>query len=72
MSALWVVVTIAINRLVGIPNVYLYGVEGDYTFLVMDLLGKSIGDLFIECRHLFSLKTVLMIVCQTVPFTLIL
>jgi hypothetical protein len=31
---------------VGIPDVYWFGVEGDYKCLVMEICGKSLEDLF--------------------------
>jgi casein kinase 1 len=49
---------------VGIPFMRWYGVEGDYSVLVMDLLGKSLEELFEQCDRKFSLKTVLMIADQ--------
>lgn len=50
--------------LVGIPSVRWFGVEGDYNVMVIDLLGKSLEDLFNECRRVFNLKTVLTLADQ--------
>jgi serine/threonine protein kinase len=44
----------------GIPKTYYYGVEGDYNVLVMDLLGKSLENLFEGNARKFSVKTVVM------------
>lgn len=52
--------------LVGIPSVKSYGFSGDNNILVMELLGKSLEDLFQECGGKFTLKTVCMIADQMI------
>jgi serine/threonine protein kinase len=51
---------------VGIPNVFYFGVEGDYNVMVMDLLGPSLEDLMNRCSRRLSLKTVLMLADQMI------
>lgn len=49
-----------------IPQVLYYGTEGNNNLMVMDILGKSLEDLFNKCKRKFSVKTVLMIAHQMV------
>ena len=51
---------------VGIPRVHWYGKEGDFNVLIIDLLGSSLQQLFLEQKKKFSLKTVLMIAVQVI------
>jgi len=48
----------------GIANVYFCETEGDSNLLVMDLLGRSLEDLFNVCDRRFSLSTVLQLADQ--------
>ena len=51
---------------VGIPNVWWYGVEGDYNVMVIDLLGPSLEDLFNFCGRKYGLKSTLMLADQMI------
>lgn len=48
----------------GIAKLHHFDTEGDFTFMVMDLLGPSLEDLYNVCNRKFTLKTVLMIAEQ--------
>lgn len=50
----------------GIPSMRWCGTDGDHNILVMDLLGRSLEDLFVFCGSKFTLKTVLMLADQMV------
>ena len=50
----------------GTCNVECFGSNYTHHFLVMDLLGRSLEDLFGWCCHRFSLKTVLMLADQMI------
>ena len=50
----------------GFSQMHWHGVEGDYTVLVMDILGPSLEDLFQFCNRKFSLKTVLWIASELI------
>lgn len=50
----------------GVPNIYCYGFNRTHNFLVIDLLGQSLENLFQMCDQKFSLKTVLMLADQMI------
>lgn len=48
----------------GISECHFYGKQDDFSILIVDLLGKSLGSLLESCGGKFTLKTVLMIADQ--------
>ena len=50
----------------GIPLIYGIGCEGDFNFLIIELLGPSIEDLFNLCKRHFSIITVSLLALQMV------
>ena len=50
----------------GFPHAHYYGSEGDYNYLVLDLMGSSLEELFRKRNHKFSLKTVIQIAIQLI------
>lgn len=63
---LFFLIPLALWILGGIPSMKWCGTDGDNNVLVIDLLGRSLEDLFVYCRRKFSLKTVLMLADQMV------
>ena len=50
----------------GIPKIYWCGKQGVYIILIIDLLGKSLEELFNSCERKFSLKTSTLIAMQMI------
>jgi serine/threonine protein kinase len=50
----------------GVPRLKWFGVEGNYSFMAIDLLGPSLEYLFNYCNRKFTLKTVLMLADQLI------
>ncbi|OHT03442.1 Casein kinase I [Tritrichomonas foetus] len=50
----------------GVPIVHCYGYNRTHNFMVMDILGNSLENLFEKCNRKFSLKTVLMLADQMI------
>lgn len=51
---------------VGFPRIRWYGTAGDYNAIVIDLLGKSLEDLFEKCKRRFTMKSVLSLADQMI------
>lgn len=50
----------------GIPQIYNYGYEGDFTYMVMELLGPNLEDLLVYCDRSFTIGTVMKLGIQIV------
>mmetsp|Transcript_12490 Transcript_12490/g.20906 ORF Transcript_12490/g.20906 Transcript_12490/m.20906 type:complete len:376 (+) Transcript_12490:72-1199(+) len=55
-----------LNGSVGIPRIKWFGDVEEKYMLVMDLLGRSLEDLFNYCGRIFSLKTVLVLAVELI------
>ena len=53
-----------LENTIGIPKLRSYGCEGNFNYMVMDLLGKSLEELRVSCGGKLSLKSVLAIGIQ--------
>jgi hypothetical protein len=49
------------TNVVGIPKVHAVTTEGQYNIMLMDLLGMSVEDIFVDSNKIMSLKSALMI-----------
>ena len=54
------------GAIIGIPRVYAAGIENGFNLMMMDLLGKSLEDIFVAKGKTFSLKSVLTIGYQMI------
>lgn len=48
------------------PKAIFFGMEGDYRVFVLELLGRSLEDIYAQSKKAFSLKTVLMLAEQMI------
>jgi len=55
-----------LSRGIGIPGVHWFGTEAGFNTMVMDGLGQSLDNLFVNCNFQFTLKTVLLLAGQLV------
>lgn len=60
------------NSAKGIPKIYCSGREGDNNFMVMELLGPNLENIFDCCKRKFSLKTSMILGKQIVKLVLML
>jgi hypothetical protein len=50
----------------GIPRVYWFGFEMGFNAMVLERLGPSLEDLFVQCKLRFSVRTVAQLAIQLV------
>jgi len=50
----------------GIPRIHWFGMEYGFDAMAVDRLGKSLEDLFVQCRFKFMIKTVSLLAGQLV------
>ncbi len=51
-----------LHCIAGFSGMQYFGIEGDFNVMVIDLLGKSLEDIFADvCEKQFSLKTTMMV-----------
>jgi casein kinase 1 len=50
----------------GFPQIYWSGVEGEYSVMVMEILGPSLNALFEFCKCKFEVKTILWMAIQMI------
>ncbi len=55
-----------LRRGVGIPRAHFFGAESSFDAMVIERLGPSLDDLFLQCNFQFTLKTVLLLGGQLV------
>lgn len=59
-------VYLKLGRGIGIPRTLWFGAESGFDVMVTERLGASLDELFVQCHHRFSLKTVLLVANQMV------
>lgn len=65
-ARLYVLLSNPSSRVKDVPDYYYYGTEGDYSVMVIELLGSSLNILFKACRCKFSMKTTLQLADQMI------
>ena len=59
-----VITHVLLSKLVGIPKLYWYGIEGEYNIMVLDFLGSNLEELLKESGGKFSMITTVMVADQ--------